>query len=77
MMGKVVKIKGCLDAAQALRNIAEQIESGELPNEATVVCGTEVFHAGQVNDAQAAADAVFNLTVGIHRLMKPVMESIE
>ncbi|MAY41689.1 MULTISPECIES: hypothetical protein [unclassified Neptuniibacter] len=66
---KVVPIKPNTDAAQTLRNIADQIESGELPNEATVVCGTEVFHAGQVDDARAATDAVFNLNLGIHKLM--------
>tara|TARA_Y100000782_G_C10009885_1_gene192368 strand:- start:14 stop:466 length:453 start_codon:yes stop_codon:yes gene_type:complete len=73
----VVPIKPSADAAQALRNIADRIESGELPNEATVVCGPEVFHAGQVDDARAATDAVFNLTVGIHRLMRPVMEGVD
>ena len=73
MMGDVVQIKGCLDAARALRNIADQIESGELPNEATVVCGTEVFHAGQVDDARAATDAVFNLNFGIQKLMSGVL----
>lgn len=68
-MGDVVQIKGCVDAAQTLRNIADQIDNGELPNEATIVCGSEVFHAGQVDDARAATDAVFNLNLGIQKLM--------
>lgn len=69
----VVPIKPNTDAAQTLRNIVDQIESGELPNEATVVCGTEVFHTGQVDDARAASDAVFNLNLGIHKLMNSAL----
>lgn len=60
-----------------LRNIAEGIEDGEYSgDDCTLIIGSDVFHLGCSDDAQAATDAVFNMTLGIHKLMHPVMQEI-
>ena len=73
-MSNVVQINPCADAATGLRNIADMIETGELDNVATVICGTEVFVVGEFDDARAAEQAVFDMTVGTHKLMKAVFD---
>ena len=74
-MTNVIQLKPCGNAAQALRNIADMIDGGEISNECTVICGTEVFHCGEIDDGRAAESAIFNMTMGIHKLMKPVVET--
>lgn len=73
-MSNVVQLKPSMNAADALRDIANRIESGELENEVTVICGTEVFHAGVFDDGVAATNAVWNMTYGIHKLMNRAIE---
>lgn len=74
-MSNVVQLKPCVNAATALRNIAEMLESGELESsEVTVICGTEVFQCGVFDDERAAESAVFNMTMGIHKLMRPIFD---
>jgi len=77
MMGTVVSIKPCANVSEALRNIADSIDDGDLVAEdCTLVIGTDVFHLGCVDDGKAAVDATFNLTLGIHKLMAPIMNVI-
>ena len=72
---KVVKLFPNQSISEGLRNIADGVDSGDLPDgDCTVIIGKEVFHLGNVSDEQAAADAVFNLTLGIHKLMKPIFD---
>ena len=53
-----------------LRNIADQYEAGDYGDEpATIVIGREVFHIGTRGDDKAAVNAVFDLQLGIHKLM--------
>ena len=73
-MGNVIQIKPSGSAADSLRNIAAMIDDGELANECTVIVGTEVFHVGELDDGRAAEQAIFNMTAGIHKLMKAVHE---
>ena len=55
---------------EALRNIADQYEAGEYGDDpATIVIGREVFHIGTRGDDKAAVNAVFDLQIGIHKLM--------
>ena len=69
-MSNVSQIKASANAPTALRNIADQIESGELGDtEATVVVGSDVFHVGCVDSGEAAGNAVWNMTYGIHKLI--------
>lgn len=76
MSNKVVSLYPCANVAEGLRNIANQVEEGELPDDGcTVICGSDVFHLGCVDDAQAAGDAVFNMTYGLHLLMRPVVDA--
>lgn len=52
-----------------LRAIADQIESGQIDcDRVTLVIGSEVFHLG-TDDAHAAQAAVFDLNVGLHKMM--------
>jgi len=71
-MSEVINLFGN-DPEKALRNIADMIADGELPNNsATVIIGSEVFHAGNIPDDQAVLEAVFNMNVGIHKLIRPI-----
>ena len=61
-----------------MRNIADQIESGELDGSSvTVITGTDVFQCGEFDDCRAAENAIFNMNMGIHKLMKAVFDQIE
>ena len=74
-MFNVIPIKDSIDIPKALRSIADSVESGDFLGETcTVVLDTEVFHLGCVHDEQAARDAVWNLSYGIHKLMSTVFK---
>lgn len=73
-MNNVIHLKPCGNAAQTLRNIADMIDDGDIANKCTVICGTDVFHCGQIDDGRAAEQVIFNMTMGIQKLMKPVLE---
>lgn len=71
----VVQLKPCANAAMALRNIADSMESGEIAtNEVTIIVGTDVYHCGGICDERAAENAVFNMTMGIHKMMRRIFE---
>lgn len=75
-MENVIQLKPCANAAVALRNIADMMESGEITSdECTVIAGTNVFHCGEIDDGRAAESAIFNMTLGIQKLMSAVVES--
>lgn len=74
-MSNVIQIKPCANAATALRNIADMMEDGEITSqECTVIAGIDVFHCGGLDDARAAESAIFNMTMGIQKLMKPIID---
>ena len=74
-MSNIVKLHPNTDIPQGLRNIADSIEMDDVGAEGcTVVIGLNVYHLGTHNDTQAASDAVFNMTYGIHRLMSPIID---
>ena len=71
MNNNVFQLRPCANISLALRNIADRIDSGEYVFEdMTIVAGTDVFHLGDVNDSEAVANAVYNLQLGLHKLMK-------
>ena len=74
-MNNVIKLYPSQDAAECLREIAEKIDSGELENQATLIIGADVWHVGEVNEERAAEAAVFNMTLGIHKLMNPIFST--
>ncbi len=62
----------------ALRNIADSIESNEIEtDDATVIIGADVYQLGGMDDSRAAQDAVFNMVVGLSRLMKPIIDQLD
>lgn len=64
-------------APTALRNIADGMEDGDIPAvEVTVIVGSDVYHLGATSDDRAAESAVFNMTMGIHKLMHPVITEL-
>lgn len=70
MSENIRQLKPCGNAVLALRNIADQIESGEInAEECTVIVGAEVYHCGQHNDTIAVTNAVFNMVFGISKIM--------
>lgn len=68
-MGDVVNL--ATPVSEGLRNIADRIDEDCFDSsDATVVLGSgEIFHLGPVSDERAAVDAVFNLNLGIFKLM--------
>jgi len=61
--------------SDGLRNLADDIDAGNLAGDGcTLIIGKGVFHLGPGSDEQAATDAIFNMTLGIHKLMKPIFE---
>lgn len=73
---KITHIKPCANVAQGLRNIADDIEQGLYEIDDITLCGSgHVFHLGQVDDRRAAANAVFNMNYGIHKLMSAAVNS--
>lgn len=77
-MSNVLQLKPCANAAIALRNIADSMESGEYASdEVTVIAGTDIFHCGCFDDCRAVEGAVFNMTLGLQVLMKPVLDDME
>lgn len=69
-MTNVVQLFPTADAPTVLRSIASGIENGEYPEtDCTVILGSRIFHAGTVDDGEAAMEAVWNMTYGIHKLM--------
>ena len=74
MSDNIRQIKPCANAVEALRNIADMIEDEEITaTECTVIAGTDVFHVGVMDDGRAAESAIFNMTMGIQKLMAPVI----
>ena len=74
-MSKVINLFGN-DTETALRNIADMIKDGEIPNDnATIIIGTDVYQTGNVPIEQAVMESIFNMNMGIHKLMKPIFES--
>lgn len=75
MIKNIVQLKPCGNAPLALRNIADMMESGEITaEECTVIAGLDIFHCGELDDGRAAESAIFNMTMGIQKLMRPVIE---
>ena len=69
-MTNVVSIKPSMNAAEALRNIADAIDAGEFNGDSvTVIAMPDIFQLGPFNDGDAAAETVFNCNYAISRLM--------
>jgi len=74
-MGDVIHLRPYQDVVQGLKNIIEDIESGALDiDEMTLIGVPYIFHLGPGTDETAAADAVFNMTYGLHAMMRPIFE---
>lgn len=68
-MGDVVSMFPSTDVPSVLRSIADGIDDGTYEDcDCTLVIGARVFHIGTIDDQQAAMEAIWNLTRGIHKL---------
>ena len=73
-MGKVVNLKDGSGPAEALRDIADGMDAGEIDStNCTVIAGIDVFHVGAIRNDQTSQEAIFNMTMGIQILMAPVV----
>ncbi len=62
---------------EGLRAIADKMESGELSmDRVTLVTGGEVFHLG-TDDLHAAQAAVFDLNLGLTKMMAGALSLLE
>lgn len=74
-MSNVIQIKPCVSSADTLRRIADMMDDGEVCSDSvTVITGVDVFQCGEFDDERAVENAVFNMTKGIHKLMRPIFE---
>ena len=78
MEDNVIELFKRVSVQDALRAIADGIDAGEFDgSECTLILGYDVFHIGTDKDDQAAANAVFDMQYGIHKLMAATLESDE
>ena len=76
-MSNVIQIKPCVSASESLRRIADMMDNEEVDSHSvTVITGVDVFQCGEFDDARAAENAVFNMTMGLHKLMRPIFEKV-
>ena len=71
-MDNVFNLKPSINIPVSLRNIADQIEKGEIEWDKegmTIIALPHVFHLGCWDDGRAAADAVFNMAVATNKLV--------
>ena len=77
----VTPIKPSINVAETLRRIADDIDSGGFEGmSCTMVLDSQhVFSFGKdrVDDNRAASEAVYDMTIGIHKLVHPVMHALE
>lgn len=69
---KVVALHPCADIVTGLRNIIDGIERGDYEMggaTCTIVMGTNVFHLGDIRNDIGVTNAVWNLNMGLHKLM--------
>jgi len=72
---KVLQIKPCANISIGLKNIVEQIESGDIEgDDCTLIIGDQVFHLGMFDDSESAVRAIWNMTYGINKLMSTTIE---
>lgn len=75
-MSNVITLRPKASVADALRNIADEFDSGKRDGqEVTLIIGLEVFHIGCDDDNEAAASAIFDMTFGLQKLMRPVVDA--
>ena len=79
MSAKIIPFDAAgLNVPLGLREIADQYEAGAYgADPVTLVIGREVFHLGTRGDEAAAVNAVFDLQLGIHKLMRAALNENE
>lgn len=74
----VVPITENSDVIEGLRGIIKQINSGEIkPKNCTLVINSYVYHLGDVGDQESIRNAVFNLNVGLQRILEIALDDVD
>ena len=74
MNDKVIQLFPSGDIPETLRNIADGVESGEFEcTGCTVILGTDIFQIGAPTLEKAAEQSIWDMTFGIHKLMKEAL----
>jgi len=75
-MGNVVDIKKSINIPDGIRLIADGIEDGEYGDVdgCTIIIGTNVFHLGPFGDERDAANAIYDMSIGIAKLTNAGLE---
>lgn len=69
-MSNVTPLRPSQDIPTGLRNIADEIEKGDFkPEHMTLIAGNRVYHLGTVSDQKAAVNAVWDMNIGLSRMM--------
>ena len=69
-MSNVVVLRPNADIAAGLREIADTIERDGMQDCcATVIIEGDIYHVGTLDDTEAAIRAVFDMNVGLSKLM--------
>ena len=76
-MSNVIYLNPNICIHEALRAIADSIESGEVLAENATLCmlsdTVQVYQLGTISDYDAGREAVFNMTMGIAQITSQVM----
>lgn len=68
-MAKIIKFPDLRNIPLCLRNLADEIESGELKTSSiTLASPDQVYHLGTKDGMEAIRDAIFNMTIGINTI---------
>jgi len=77
-MGDVVHIRPCADVVQGLRNLADDIESGEFScDNITLIMNSEISQLGQFSAERSAEKAVFDMVFGLSKIMHWVHKALD
>lgn len=78
MKNNIVPITENSDICEGLNGIIEKIKSGEIKTtNCTLVISSYVYHLGDVGNLGATKNAVFNLNLGLQRILEIALDDAD
>jgi hypothetical protein len=80
-MSNVVYLNENICIHEALRDIADNIERGDISVHSLTMCttgvgaGVDVYHLGSTTEAEAGVKAVFDMTIGLAKITSMIMRA--
>ena len=78
-MSNVIYLNPNMCIHEALRDIADDIQSGDISVHSLTICATgadvDVYHLGSTSKSDAVVQAVFDMTMGLAKITGMVMQA--